>query len=198
MAFNPNIPVITDAILQSSAQIRSNFQQIAAAWVENHVSLTDEGEPGTPSDEQGKHTVLTLYKQAGDPTTSATQISLYNKLDSNSIPELFFRPSSNQTPIQLTYPSLSTVETGAPGGTQYSFVAGPFIVFGGYRTGITNGTPVTLTPGTNLRYVSLTLFNTGTFFPQPFATATNIVGNTFTFTANTSSPLDMYYLAIGQ
>ena len=68
------------------------------------------------------HTLLTLRPQATDPTTAADQIAIYNKLVTG-IPEIFYRPNSNQTPIQMTYPSLLTDSSNA----QYSFIAGPLL-----------------------------------------------------------------------
>lgn len=186
MSYNPNIPVITDQILKSSRQIKANFQAINKAFATNHLSLKQS------PDVSGMHAVLTLRPQNSDPATNATQIAIYNKIVS-SIPELFFRPNNNQTPIQLTYPSLKADSSN----TQYSFVAGPFIVYGGKVSNPSQGQTVVLTPGTSLKYVDLTVANyLGLFIPM--AVPTNIVGNSFDISyQNGLANFDVYYLAIG-
>lgn len=198
MTFNPNIPTINDKILQSYFQLRANFQTINAAFAENHASLTQD-----PS-VAGMHTVLEFQPVNSDPTTSASEIALYNKLVS-SVPELFFRPSSDQTPIQMTYPSLQTgLQSENPDvyfPTQYSFIAGPFIVYGGVLTAITNGQNVTLTPGTNLLYVDCTIKKTNhSFLFGVNVIPINIAGTTFTLkfeALKAGESIDIYYLAIG-
>jgi hypothetical protein len=190
MSYNPNIPVIGDSILQSQAQIKANFQAISAAFSDNHVGLTQD-----PTF-SGMHDVLTLRPQGSDPTTSATQIALYNKLVS-SVPELFFRPNNSQTPIQLNYPSIKADSSN----TQYSFVAGPFIVYGGFISAPTNGQVVTLSPGITLLYVDLTAANSTISPTVPsMAVPTSITGNSFTIKYQNTGGIgsfDVYYFAIG-
>jgi hypothetical protein len=192
MSYNVNIPTVTDKILQSFGQLRANFRAINNAFADNHVGLTQNDSIS------GMHTVLTL-RTVTDPATSASQIALYNKVVS-SIPAIFFRPSSNQTPIQLTYPSIKADSSN----TQYSFVAGPFIVYGGFIANVGLGVPVNLTPGTNIRSVDVILAN---FKPAtssasiPVAAATNIVGASFDITTGLNadgSTVDAYYFAVGQ
>jgi hypothetical protein len=190
MSYNPAIPQLTDPILQSQAQIRANYQAINVVFSNNHVPMNENL--------QGMHAVLTMRPQSGDPTTDSTHVALYNKLDGSSIPELFFRPNSNQTPIQLTYPSLSTTSGAAQ---QYSFVAGPFVVYGGKITNATKGQVVTLSPSTTLLYVGLTTANfLGSPTSIPQAVPTSISGSSFTIQFQTQvagTTLDVYYLAIG-
>lgn len=190
MSYNSNIPLITDPILQSAQQIRANFQAINSTFANNHAGPTKD-----PSI-SGMHDVLILRPQMADPATSATQTALYNKLVS-SVPELFFRPNNSQTPIQMTYPSIKADLSNM----QYSFVAGPFIVYGGFISAPTNGQLVTLTPGTTLLYVDLTVANS-TISPTVIAEAipTSIAGTSFNITyQNTGSfgSFDVYYFAIG-
>jgi hypothetical protein len=197
MGYNPAIPQAPNPILQSQGQILPNYQIIASAFQVNHVGLTSTNDDLY----KGMHNVLTMQKQTVDPTTSATQIALYNKLDANNIPELFFMPSSSQTPIQLTYPSLNTT-----GATQYSFVAGPFVIYGGLITAATIGQLITLTPTTNLIYVGLTTANIRNLsaFANYIAVPTSINSPISTFTIQYQTPnpagtiIDVYYLAIGQ
>lgn len=193
MSFNPNIPQITDPLLQSGKQIRANFQAIAQAWAVNHIPLTSD-----PSN-QGMHTVLSMRPLTVDPTTSASQVALYCKAVS-SIPQLFYRPNSNQDPIQMTYESINNDGSDR----QYSFVAGPFVIYSGYIPNATNGMNVILTPNTNLIYVNLTLTspkaNTKNLVMQ-VATPINITANSFTISfdgLNTpSTQFGTYYTAVG-
>jgi hypothetical protein len=190
-SYNPNIPQTSDPILQSYGQLRANFQQINIAFSDNHVGLTEDPEFS------GMHNVLTMRPQGSDPTTTSTQVAIYNKLVS-SVPELFFRPSSNQTPIQLTYPSLKNTTL-----SQYTFIAGPFVIYTGFINNPTNGQVVTLTPGTSLKYVDLTAAHVslqGLFIAMAIPTSINTPANSFTITYETGGPLGsfgVYYFAIG-
>lgn len=187
MSYNPNIPLNTDPILQSQAQIKANFQTMASAFAANHVPFV------TADATLGMHRLMNFNPQTGDPTTSATEIALYTKLVS-SIPELFFRPSSSQTPIQMTYPSLKT--DGST--TQYSFVAGPFVIYGGHLTNPANGTLVTLAPGANLLYVDLILTSITSTAISAIPTNVNAPPNSFTVSYNsTGGTVSMYYFGIG-
>lgn len=195
MSFNPNIPQNTDQYQQSYPQLRANFQAIEAGFNENHTSLTAD-----PNTILGMHELLLMRAQSGDPTTSAIQIASYNKLVS-SIPEWFYRPSSSATPIQMTYPSININPSAL---TQYSFIAGPFIIYGGYIQIPTNGQVVTLTPGTSLLYVDLIATNVnhvGAAFAVTAApTNINTPANSFTISyraAIAGSKFDLYYFAIG-
>jgi hypothetical protein len=195
MGYNPNIPQSTSKRAVSQRQILTNYQAIFNTFAENHAAL------GTAN--QGRHNVLILRPQIGitpDPTTSATQTALYNKAVS-TIPNLFFRPNSNQTPIQMTYPSISTASAAT---SQYSYVAGPFIVYGGRINNVTNGQTIgPLAPGANLRYVGIATERGANDLDIDvnYAIPTNITGTSFTvrFTSTINPPSrNITYLAIGQ
>ena len=171
--------------------MRANFQAINAAFSDNHAGLTGD------SDIAGKHTNLTLRDQALDPTTSAVEVSLYNKLVS-TMPQLFFMPSSNQTPIQMSYNGVG-ISTLA---TQYSYVAGPFIIYGGKVTSPVDGVTITLSPTSTLLSVFLTQANRPILSPvEVTVNPINIAGSSFDINMRNSTALtgvDVYYLAIGQ
>ncbi len=192
MSYNPNIPVVTDPILLSAFQIKANFQALAQAFASNHSRLN--GDPALA----GKHTVLTMRPQLADPVTTANQVALYNKIVS-SVPQLFYRPNNSQTPIQLTYDSILADSSDA----QYTFIAGPFIVYAGFIKNITVGQLVSLTPGSVLIYVDLTVTAKGlgaNLFPTlPVAIPTNISGMSFNIQAEAfaSGSMSVYYFAIG-
>ena len=192
MGYNSAIPQSTDARAQSQSQILSNFQSINKVWADNHYPLNTDQNLTL----QGMHTVLTVRPQGTDPTTAAGQVAFYNKLVS-TIPQLFFRPQSNATPIQLTYNTVST-----SGAQQFSFVAGPFIIYGGFFTGgVTAGTVVTLTPGSSLLYAGLTTSGVAgalNVIKSAVAANLNSPANSFTiqFTAGITVQT-VYYFAIG-
>lgn len=191
MSFNSSIPLGTDAMIKSQGQLRSNFQAINAVSSENHVAMNQ--------DEQGMHTILNFRPQTIDPTTSATQIALYTKLVS-SIPMLFFAPSSSQTPIQLTAPSISTgLQSTNPDvykADQFSFIAGPFIIYGGLITGATNGQVKILSPTSTLLYANvLSIFKKD----DSLSIVTAILASSFTIGLSPNTPAqDIYYFAIGK
>jgi len=194
VSYNPNIPIATDFRAVSQRQILSNFQAIASAWLENHVPLT-------ANKNVGKHEVLTLRAQVGDPPTLANQSAIYNKLV-GGVPQLFFRPNTNQTPIQLSNSNLNTIQTGATGDEQSSFIAGPFTIYLGTVRNCPVSQPITVTPTSTLIYVGLSTIKTnqaggsqGNFIATPI----NISGDQFTITHAAVSLVDptIYYMAIG-
>lgn len=193
MSYNGSIPQLTDARAQSQSQLLANFQAINTVWANNHFNLTESNLF------QGMHNVLTMRPQGSDPNTDATQVSLYNKLVSGN-PQLFFKPNSNQSPIQLT---LSTVKSDSTG-TQYTYIAGPFLVHHGFidiPLGIPNNTVVNLPIGTNILYVGLSsALVTGIPFQIKNAIATNVnsPANSFTISFQTGVSMKVvYYMAIG-
>lgn len=194
-SYNSLIPIGTDAMLKSQSQIKANFQAINSVFARNHAVLN--------SALQGMHNVVTFRKQAGDATTGATQIALYSK-EIASVTNLFFRPSANQTPIQLTYQEITTGLLSEDPDiyltAQQTFLAGPFVVYAGSIAGVANGAIITLLPASTLIYVGLTAKTPPFVSPTSNFTmcTTNIAANQFTVgMANAISPQDLYYLAIG-
>jgi hypothetical protein len=198
MSFNSAIPVATDPMLKSQLQTKTNFQAMNTVFGQNHMPFTADPEFS------GMHSVVTFREQSGDPTTTSTQTALYTK-QVGSLPQLFFRPNSNQTPIQMTN---SNVKTGLQStnppvylSQQYSFIAGPFTVYGGYLPGINAGASFTLSPTTTLIYAGATLdsdlFPGGGLIIYPSAIAI-ISGSTITIQfQNGVNPRNVYYFAIG-
>jgi len=191
MSYNSSIPQASDPRALSQSQIKANFQAINAVFANNHTPLTSN----VPT--IGMHTVLTMRPQNPAPSTSTGQVALYNKLDSNSVPELFFRPQGNATPIQLTYPSVGASTSPF---RYYTFVAGPFVVYAGYVSNPTNGQVITLTPTTTLIYAGVTEAAHDTANDYRFSTATNLSGSTFTikFVTGGTPTNSVYFLAIGK
>lgn len=202
MSYNQNIPVGTDYMVISRPQIKANFQLINQVFAKNHVRLnsTDLGNL------QGMHSVLTFRANANaalNPNTTIDQLALYTKIVSGS-PELFFRPSNNQTPIQLTYPSISTgLQSTNPNvylPRQYSFLAGPFVFYFGLLD-VNDGDVITLTPTTTLVYVAVLQVG-GLGSDKSSAAATNINSGGTNFTVRLpftsfSGPFPISYIAIG-
>ena len=191
MSYNTAIPQAASKRVISQKQIKANFTAIFNAFAKNHAKLG-------PTDTQGKHNMMILRPQALDPATSPTQAAIYNKKVA-TIPNLFYRPSNNQTPIQMTYPSIGVNPNAS---TQYSFVAGPFVVYTGVLINPASGTVVNVLPATTLRYVGLGVSNFigGTSIVETHAIPTNIAGNSFTIRYEvplSGSSRNIFYLAIG-
>lgn len=192
MSFNPNIPIVTDPILQSQRQIRANFQAMAAAWSVNHTQLTGN------MDFQGMHNNFNLRPQMSDPATGATEVALYNKIVS-SIPQLFFRPNNSQTPIQMSYQNVKVDASD----TQFTFMAGPFIIYAGKIIQPVNGVLVVLSPGSSLIHIDLIATNIK-IVPTipPTAVATNLSGMSFNvqyqmIAPGQPIPFDLFYFGVG-
>lgn len=195
-SYNPNIPTVGDFILQSFSQLRANFQAINAAFSVNHYSMAKDDLLA------GRHNALNIQNQTavGNPVTAATQCAIFTKL-ANGASNLFFSPNNSQTPIQLTYSSLSTDTL-----TSYSFIAGPFIVYFGFVNAPTLNQVVNLTPASTLIYVDLQFAFLNQILQNipALATPTNVVGSSFKITYPTSystTPgisFGIFYIAVGQ
>jgi len=199
MSYNSAIPQAASKRVISQKQIAANFTEIFAAFAKNHSPLGN-------TDLQGKHNILILRIQALDPATTSTQNAIYNKSvatfpSATLIPNLFFRPNNSQTPIQMTYPSIGTSSAPTYAANQYSFLAGPFVVYTGVLINPADGTVVNVLPATRLRYVGLGVqnFETGSAIVSTHAIPTAIAANSFTIRFQTSpgSKRNIYYLAIG-
>lgn len=197
MSFNSTIPNRGDFLALSQKQVLGNFTAINNAFLVNHVALT-------AVENVGMHTSLTFRPQVADPTTTPFQSALYNKLVT-SVPQLFWRPNSNQSAIQLTNSNLNTIQTGASGDTQSSFIAGPFTIYLGIVRNCGPFTSITVSPSSNLIYVGLSTILSNTAKPgsNNNAQAINITGDTFTINYNSGNiafvPFPtIYYMAIGK
>ena len=192
MSFNPSVPQLSTPKPIVQQQFLNNWQAIQQVFNNNHMPLNDP--------QEGMHKVMTMSYQTMDPTTNSTQIGLYTKLTgANNAPNLFFAPDSAQTPIQLTWDSINTTKGQA---RQYSFMAGPFVIYGGLVNGVTSGQTITLSPTTTLLYVGVNLVvekASGAGFQTVIPTT--LAGSTFTIfiPATSGSPIyNLYYLAIGK
>ena len=121
-------------------------------------------------------------------------MALYNKDDASTVPQLFYRPNNNQTPIQMTN-SNSSVISSSTQFRQSTFLAGPFTLYIGYIRNATDGQLVVLTPSTTLHYVGL-ISVTESFNG---AVANNISGSQFVVRFGGVAPAarTIYYMAIG-
>lgn len=88
MAFKANIPAAGDLLSQSQADILNNFTALNAVL---NVNLG----------------VLNLPINATAPTTLANTPAIYSKLNSSSVPALFWRQQSSGTEVDFTTAVLS-------------------------------------------------------------------------------------------
>ena len=74
MAYQPNIPLATDRLKDSQADLLGNFQELNTYLNVNHTAID-----GTA--DQGKHNMVTLVPQAFIPATTIGQLNLFSGLD---------------------------------------------------------------------------------------------------------------------
>lgn len=197
MTYNPNIPINTDYMVNSQIQCKSNFQSINNVWSRNHIPLNNA--------QQGMHKVILIKPQTADPTTPADQVCLYTKTVGSDT-NLYFMPNNTQTPIQLTYPSISTgLSSTDPNiylDDQYTYMAGPFVIYVG-NLFVADGFVKTLTPSTTLIYVGLVIVDSGQGAAKTAACGTNLNSGGTNFTVRYSGGFSalfkprIRYLAIG-
>ena len=196
MSYKTTIPNPGDFLAISQKQILANYQAIYKAFSTNHVALDSIDK--TP----GNHTSFTMRNQSVDPTTGSTEVSVYNKNDASSSPQLFFRPFNDATSIQMTNSNSSVIQD-ATQFRQSTFLPGPFTLYVGYLRDIpVTGQHVTLSPNTNLLYVGLSVVvQSNPTLNFPTAVVQNISGNTFDINFfhfdQDSIKVTVYYMAIG-
>lgn len=93
MAYQPNIPLPTDLLKNSQADIQANFISNSAAFNQNHVDFNDAN--------AGKHKFLQMPEQSVSPVTAANEMGLYTK-EQGGVAQLFVRRESNGDEINLT------------------------------------------------------------------------------------------------
>lgn len=86
-------PAATDKLRISDNDLRDNAAALEDAIGRNHNF------PGNEGSDAGEHTVVELQDQAGDPTTPASVIGLYNNADS-----LYFRKANSGTITEIISP----------------------------------------------------------------------------------------------
>ena len=96
MAYQPNIPLATDRLKDSQADIQGNFQELNTYLNVNHTAID-----GTAN--QGKHKFVTMPIQGAAPGTLANELAMYSKLSAfTGENEVFIQRSSSGTEMQVT------------------------------------------------------------------------------------------------
>jgi len=93
MAYQPNIPLPTDLLKNSQADIQANFISNSAAFNQNHVDFNDAN--------AGKHKFLQMPEQSVSPVTAANEMALYTK-EQDGVSQMFIRRESDGTEINIT------------------------------------------------------------------------------------------------
>jgi len=95
MAYNQNIPLATDALKVSQADILANFAELFTFFGVNHQNFGQVGE--------GKHKFLQMPEQAVAPVTAVNEAGLYSAVGAiSAVTELVFRRENNGISIPFT------------------------------------------------------------------------------------------------
>lgn len=206
MSFDSTIPNPGDPIDQSQPQLLANFGAMYSAMQVNHIAMNLQ--------DAGRHNQL-LLTTVGDPTTATDEIALYQKIGTSSVPQLFFRPASNATPIQLTYQTTIRHDAANGSSQNQSYMAGPYIMLFGTINKVTNGQMFTYstyypnitfsTPPQVFIMPAIPDFNPAKYFPSFFVylSPNNITITDFQITKSLAISLDvmemnMNFLIIGK
>jgi hypothetical protein len=95
MAFTPDIPQANQTLASTQQPILENFQGIDVLINVNHVDfdLAD----------QGKHKWVSMPNQGANPTTTATEVAIYSRIDATTtVAELTLRRPSDGTVIPMS------------------------------------------------------------------------------------------------
>jgi hypothetical protein len=178
MAFQPNIPLATDQLSQSQADLQNNFQAIQT-WADvNHVDFL--------AGNAGMHKFVQMPEQAGDPGTGADIGALYTKAVAG-VTQLFWQGESNAAAQQLTGGVNNFIANG------YSILGNGLIVQWGNQTGTSPGVTVINYP---LKWPNFPLSLVLTTNANPGLAVANIGGAAAT-TWSVTGAGSFYYIAVG-
>jgi hypothetical protein len=194
--FTQNIPLSTDLISVSQSVIQANFNQLYSWSSVDHTVLN-----GTvlPSQSQGTHQAIHFEQQSGDPTTTSSQLSLYNKLDANSINQLWLRLVNSGAILQLTGPTNITGVLGPPPtfSGQTMILGGIIVKWGNNTVGSATTIAFPVKFPNSCFGVLISINNTGaatqTVVTDGFPTATNFLARL----NPSSTPLNCFWIALG-
>lgn len=100
MVYKNSIPEASDKLKVSQADLKENFSQLDSLFDVDHVKFSDT------SGDAGKHVYTNFVNLTGkglaSPTTSSTELAIYNKDDGAGTPQLFYRDVSSGTEQQIT------------------------------------------------------------------------------------------------
>lgn len=198
MTFNPNIPLPTDFISDSQADIRNNFTSINATFSRNHI-------PFSTVTNNGKHTFIEMPVISTIPTPVPGLISgegtIYTKTIS-AVSEIFYTPDSSGNQYQLTttipaafakFATNTAYSTGLTGG--WTFLPGGLLLQYGKNTGAgAVGTIVFPIAFSDVPY-SLTLTSTRNAASSVGINA--VTASQFTYITSSASVTSVNFIAIG-
>lgn len=195
MTYTVNIPQASQLISVTQPLIQANFNSLDTFLRVDHVALNAVN--------QGSHQAIHLTQQGGvfpgtDPTTTASELGFYARMDSSNVLRLFMREPSSGTVRQISGNVIS------PTLTPFAFETP---LFGGL---IIKGsiTPIIINSGagTTFTYASVGLSNFPNRTLNVQMTATNVTGNTASVSAVSASQITaksnvsnglFYFIAIG-
>ncbi len=186
MTYDPNITQNLPSPAAIVAQIRTNFSEYADAFDNNHSSIN--------SSNQGKHTNVSLQRQAVDPVIEGDFADLFSKIVNanfglsqqifSMIPQFLPNELPND-PMQLTFNTVDSV------GPQYqSFIAGGYIVYFGQTNNI--ATTITLSPAPTEIVCVIANSNTLNTSINPNDIGVVINANQFQFNITSASAAGFY------
>jgi hypothetical protein len=112
--YENNLPLVSDKIRNFPGDVSTkNWPYLNTTINVDHLFSLD-----TATTNNGCHRTSTYFVTT-DPTTSSTQYAVYCKNDTGPRPQLWVRPPSNGTPVQLTAGVAANVPTASTNGCTY-------------------------------------------------------------------------------
>jgi len=136
--YDPNTPTRQLSFADWQVQFIQNFTQLATAFAENHVPLTD---PTVAN--RGNHTYVEMAESTTDAQTSANEFSIFVKDVENQTDQVFFTYPGNTPVVQFTNYQIYSVTPTAQQTTYFTFLPGKLLVyfgkFGPFNSGNVKG-----------------------------------------------------------
>lgn len=191
MSYNPNIPQATDRPSVSQGQFLTNFQQLNTVFSNDHVAFNN----ATVAN-RGKHKKVTLISSS-TPTTDPTDLALYSQTVGGVVKWFFMYPNTGSI-VQL---SLGTAPLSAASG--YTWLAGGMMMQWDKVINVPVGTSGNIS--FPVAFASTPYSITCTFSRSATSNVQSVyvlsgsvnLNNFKMVTAGTTTPHDVYYIAIG-
>lgn len=195
-SYNPLIPTGLVNLDEDYVNIQQNFQQLDTSFGVDHV-------PFSISDQNGKHQYVHLLQSFQSPTVPSVptvpvgQVAVYQRLDANSLPQLFFKANNRAFEYQLTTEASDTASENVfsqnPG---WTFLPGGLLLQYGSVSAGPAGTSVTFPVAFSALPYSMTTTRFSTAASNPVATSISLATDTDFFAVATST-VTVGWMAIG-
>lgn len=195
--YNPNVPRITDSFAEWQPEFLMNFQQLFAAFSQNHIALNSNFGAGN-------HKYIQLFEQTSPQQTNVAEFAIYTKLDDTTTDQIFMRNQGNGTEYQFSCYQIYPLNETTSQVPFFTFLPGRIICYFGVfnqTVSVPIQNQILLNPPIARNIISVNLTGANNTNPASSVTlVTNTSGITTALTLSTAvasvAPASQYYVIL--